>query len=110
MMTCIDAHLSRTLAFWVDALQRTDLDLKRMGLLDPNVSRLITKLLVKNPEERWTASKCMHSSFFKARDDTTRMANSSHELGQTVRNMAGVSFVHSISLRVPITNSIGVTE
>ena len=76
-------------------VQAGELELKKMGSLDTNVSRMITKLLVKDPEERWTSYKCMHSSFFKAMDDTTRMANSSLELGQTVRSMAGAPSVHS---------------
>ena len=89
MVTCNYAHSSNTRAYCVDALQTVELELKNMGLLDPNVSRLIAKLLVKDPEERWTAYKCMNSSFFRAMDDTTRMANSSQELGKSVRSMVG---------------------
>ena len=76
-------------------MQAVNLELKKIGSLDSNVLRLITKLLVKDPDERWTAYKCLNSTFFKSMDDTTRMANSSQGLGEAVRAMAGAPSVHS---------------
>jgi hypothetical protein len=60
-----------------------------MDALDNGVKRIILKLVVVDASERWSAAKCLQSTFFKAKDDTTRMANSTQELGRAIRSMAG---------------------
>jgi serine/threonine protein kinase len=47
--------------------------------LDRSVARLIKKLLVKDPAERWTAAKCLASNFFQLKEDTTQAEASSGE-------------------------------
>jgi hypothetical protein len=48
------------------------MQLKGLNLLDPSAARLITKLLNKDPAERWTAEKCLSSNFFQLKEDTTK--------------------------------------
>ncbi len=48
------------------------MELKGLNLLDPSAARLITKLLNKDPAERWTAEKCLSSNFFQLKEDTTK--------------------------------------
>ena len=47
------------------------MQLKGLNLLDPGAARLITKLLHKDPAERWSADKCLSSNFFQLKEDTT---------------------------------------
>ena len=70
------------------AAQEEPLELKGLGSLDPNVARLITKLLHKDPRERLTVQKCLQGSFFKSMDDTTRQAGSSAAVVQELRGQS----------------------
>jgi hypothetical protein len=71
------------------AAQSAELELKGLKSLDVNVSRMISKLLVKDPRERLTVHKCLASSFFKSMDNTTRMAGSSAAVAKELRSISG---------------------
>ena len=53
-----------------------DLELKGLNSLDNDAARLIRKLMVKDPHERWTSLKCLNSSFFRSMEDTARIQTS----------------------------------
>ena len=91
MNTSSDSTRRRCEACKSSLRQKKPLELKGLKSLDPNVARMITKLLVKDPAERLTAHKVLTSSFFKIMDDTTHRAASAEELSQVVRSMAGKS-------------------
>ncbi|KAK3235609.1 hypothetical protein CYMTET_54198 [Cymbomonas tetramitiformis] len=66
-----------------------ELVLKGLSSCEAGAARLIRdKLLIKDPCERWPAEKILSSSFFKRMEDTTRMVDSSRELGKDVRRLS----------------------
>jgi serine/threonine protein kinase len=71
------------------------MQLKRLQNVEPNAARLISKLLVKDPTERWSASKALNSQFFMHRDDTTKMAGSAASLQATMHT--NFTSIHSES-------------
>mmetsp|Transcript_40440 Transcript_40440/g.67758 ORF Transcript_40440/g.67758 Transcript_40440/m.67758 type:complete len:472 (+) Transcript_40440:553-1968(+) len=53
----------------------TELSLKGRHNIDPNAARFISKLLVKDPAERWSSDKAISAQFFRSMDDTTKMGH-----------------------------------
>jgi len=67
------------------------MQLKGLRNVEPNAARLISKLLVKDPAERWSANKALNSQFFRHRDDTTKMAGSAAALQTTMHTIQSKS-------------------
>merc|ERR1719183_714180 len=63
------------------------MELEGLNLLEPSAARVITKLLNKDPAERWTAEKCLSSNFFQLKEDTTQAKAGSEEV---VRQLTAV--------------------
>ena len=64
--------------------------MKLRGLqnVDGNAGRFIRKLLVKDPVERWSSHKALHSQFFRIMDDTTKMAASPTAVAAAMHNIS----------------------
>ncbi|KAK3252547.1 hypothetical protein CYMTET_38160 [Cymbomonas tetramitiformis] len=82
-----------------ELLSSVPMQLKGLQNMEAGAARLIRdKLLVKDPAERWSVDKVLHSNFFKTMDDTTRMSSSSVELSQSIRRLSGEIIVVLILL------------
>ena len=64
--------------------QPNKLTLKGLQNVDDQAVRFIKKLLVKDPTERWSASKALNAQFFRIMDDTTKMATTPAQLQETL--------------------------
>jgi serine/threonine protein kinase len=73
------------------------MQLKGLQNVEPNAARLISKLLMKYPAERWSANKALNSQFFLHRDDTTKMAGSAAALQTTMHTIQSKSSTCSCS-------------
>ena len=65
-----------------------ELELPGLQNVDENVRRLIEKLLVKDPEYRWSAGRCLQAKLFRSMDNTTMMAVSSGSVAQQLRTQS----------------------
>jgi serine/threonine protein kinase len=65
-----------------------ELELPGLQNVDENVRRLIEKLLVKDPEYRWSAGRCLQAKLFRTMDNTTMMAGSARVVAQQLRTQS----------------------
>jgi len=62
-----------------------ELELPGLQNAEENLRRLVEKLLVKDPEERWTAGRALQAKLFRSMDNTTLMAGSAAVVAQQLR-------------------------
>ena len=67
---------------------KEELVLEGLVNVEENASRLIRKLLTKNPKQRWDATKCLTAKVFRSMDDTTKMSSSSTAVAASLRNIS----------------------
>jgi len=65
-----------------------ELELPGLQNVDENLRRLIEKLLVKDPELRWSAGRALEAKLFKSMDNTTRQEGSAAAVAQQLRSQS----------------------
>eukprot|EP00959_Pyramimonas_sp_CCMP1952_P067938 1418030-Pyramimonas_sp.AAC.2 len=68
--------------------QPNEMKLRGLQNVDANAARFIRKLLVKDPAERWSAHKALHSQFFRIMDDTTKTAITPTAVAAAMHNLS----------------------